>query len=202
MRTESARFYPLRFLPARTAVTLATDEFATESRRPFWWCYRQPKMEGSPPSSKQAAFGFTPRRGTSAICHVCCGCEIGLVALQIIRISLRRNRSRQPFQPRLNASHDAHSLIDLRPHCCSCVGAFAAKATQRTAAVCDTQIALLLSASKRTFPDSVRLCSIANPQQVLPLVEVAFEAHALGNLEGPDQASLDLFTGLSRTLAS
>jgi hypothetical protein len=39
--------------------------------------------------------------------------------------------------------------------------------------------------------------SIANPEQVLPLVIVAFEAHALGDPKRRDDASLDLLAALS-----
>ena len=38
--------------------------------------------------------------------------------------------------------------------------------------------------------------SITNPQQLLPLPDVAFEADASGNLESRDHASLDLLSVL------
>ena len=43
---------------------------------------------------------------------------------------------------------------------------------------------------------------VANPQQVFPLAEIAPEAHAFGNLEGGNQAPLDLLAGLSSAFAS
>ena len=39
--------------------------------------------------------------------------------------------------------------------------------------------------------------SISNPQQVLPLAKLALEAHAFGDLEGRDDAPLDLLARLS-----
>jgi hypothetical protein len=45
-------------------------------------------------------------------------------------------------------------------------------------------------------------CLSSNAQQVLPLAKVALEAHAFGDLEGRDQATLDLLAALSGTLAS
>jgi hypothetical protein len=44
--------------------------------------------------------------------------------------------------------------------------------------------------------------SIANAQQVLPLPEVAFEAHAFGNLKRRDEASLDLLAAFARRFAN
>jgi hypothetical protein len=44
--------------------------------------------------------------------------------------------------------------------------------------------------------------SIANAQQVLPLPEAAFEAHAFGNLKRRDEASLDLLAAFARWFAS
>ena len=39
--------------------------------------------------------------------------------------------------------------------------------------------------------------SISDPQQVFPLPDFAFEAHALGNLKGGDDASLDCLAALA-----
>jgi hypothetical protein len=38
--------------------------------------------------------------------------------------------------------------------------------------------------------------SISDPQQVFPLLKVALEAHAFGDLKGRDDARLDLLAGL------
>jgi hypothetical protein len=49
------------------------------------------------------------------------------------------------------------------------------------------------------FKIGLKRVLIANPQQVLPLAIVAFEAQALGNPKGRDQTSFDLlstFTGV------
>jgi hypothetical protein len=43
--------------------------------------------------------------------------------------------------------------------------------------------------------------SFANSQQVLPLAKFARKAHALGDLEGRDDVSLDLLASLSSPLA-
>jgi hypothetical protein len=54
--------------------------------------------------------------------------------------------------------------------------------------------------------DSTAICreklqSIAHAQQVFPLAKVAFESHALSDLEIRDHTSLDLLAALSGTLA-
>ena len=57
----------------------------------------------------------------------------------------------------------------------------------------------LLSRLRADFKIGLKRVLIANPQQVLPLAIVAFEAQALGNPKGRDQTSFDLlstFTGV------
>jgi hypothetical protein len=52
------------------------------------------------------------------------------------------------------------------------------------------------------FCDEEKQLSISDPQQLLPLPKVAFEAHAFGNLESRDDASLDLLPAFSRSITS
>jgi hypothetical protein len=55
--------------------------------------------------------------------------------------------------------------------------------------------------AEAAFCDEKKRPSIPNPQQLLPLPEVTFEAHAPGNLKRRDQTALDLLAGLPGSLA-
>ena len=55
--------------------------------------------------------------------------------------------------------------------------------------------------AEAAFCDEKKRPSIPNPQQPLPLPQLTFEAHALGNLKRRDQTALDLLVGLPGSFA-